>query len=258
MSKRLWVLGAHDTEIDAIANLLLAAGERYTYAESSGVRCRQDNAYACDPVAGATHWVECEAPGQTRLRTIDHHRAGDKYYRAPAEQYLEASSIGQVCAVIGVDARQYRYVAAADHCLRSAYAGWCPGIDRAKLIAYRSAYLEQLTGYIRGLYFVAAGLDGMPKIKTCSTLLDLRRVDATFCDPLWLREAALLANYGYVLGPHLFVRPTGRVEYTYTCYGTDTELEAFAQWARQEFDERYKVTGVLHLNLGEGHITVLE
>ena len=96
MSKRLWVLGSADPEMERIEKLLAECGEDYVHASRNGERVRGGDAYRCDPVEGATHWVECESPGQEREAVIDHHRPGDPGYGRPPDDFLSASSIGQV------------------------------------------------------------------------------------------------------------------------------------------------------------------
>jgi hypothetical protein len=95
-TQRLWVLGASDPEMEAIEKLLRECGEALTYASTGGQSVRASQAYSADRVEGATHWVECEAPGQDREVVIDHHRDGDPGYGRPPSDFLRASSIGQV------------------------------------------------------------------------------------------------------------------------------------------------------------------
>src|SRR5690606_35947049 len=102
---------------------------------------------------------------------IDHHRPGDPGYGRSPEEFLPASSIGQVWASLlrlrndGWDSPLYSgtgsvywndrrwygdtpygqvdvpeallLVAAADHCLAAAYRGECPGVDPDKLMQWR-------------------------------------------------------------------------------------------------------------------------
>lgn len=124
----LFVLGAHDPEMEAIEALLRRCGARYVYAESApGVRVHPGNAYRSSvpaeiPAGTLVYLVECarspEQPvrGQmsgaptaelvpdwgywTEIR-IDHHRAGDPGFGRPPEDFWAASSIGQACAVLG-------------------------------------------------------------------------------------------------------------------------------------------------------------
>lgn len=96
--RRLWMLGAADPEMQAIEGLLRAAGENVAYAVGSdGKRVHPGNAYQCVAVEG-THWVECspeKGPPEGSV-VIDHHRPGDPGYGRPPEEFLAASSLGQV------------------------------------------------------------------------------------------------------------------------------------------------------------------
>lgn len=97
---RLWLLGAPDPEMGAIERLLTAAGERIAYATADGRRVHPGSAYRCDPVAGATHYVECGPIDgyPDGAVVIDHHRPGDPGFGRPPAEYLSASSVGQVIA----------------------------------------------------------------------------------------------------------------------------------------------------------------
>lgn len=232
MTNRLWVLGASDPEMAAIEQLLVAAGEAVAYATVNGVRVHPGNAYKADgfisatvaaPWEGPVYFVECDGPAlqdqcQWSPDTVDHHRDGapperrrDPGYGLPPEEFLRASSLGQVIShlaqlgygfpdweaddtagpwswgkpaclgqalnlpVVGVsrtggtavvttgetvapDERGSRYttatrlspdtyvlvpaellmIAAADHCLESAYRGRCPGVDPDALMRWRA------------------------------------------------------------------------------------------------------------------------
>lgn len=119
--------------------------------------------------------VECDCdlpPGDVPLRRCDHHRPGDPGYGRPAAEYAAASSIGQVREILAgtcryccsssapcdecYDPRGHGHscpelcggcggaltadealAAAADHCLAAAYAGECPGVALADLLAWR-------------------------------------------------------------------------------------------------------------------------
>ncbi len=155
---RAWILGAADPEMAAVEEALRAAGEIVRYATIAGRRPRPDEAYTCalDATAAAValaghplYLVECIAvplwAGHTpalrqAIVRIDHHSLGDPGYgRRPAD-YLAASSLGQVLAVLGVaPTHEHRLIAAADHCLTHAYRGACPGVDPDELMRWRAA-----------------------------------------------------------------------------------------------------------------------
>lgn len=112
-------------------------------------------------------WVEC-IPLQLHQQWIinncekqyylNHHRPGDAGYNLPPEQYWSASALGQVINVIRCPPRGLQitpktmldinvitqprawlleHIAAADHCLRDAYRGRCPGISPVSLRMWR-------------------------------------------------------------------------------------------------------------------------
>jgi hypothetical protein len=180
MSNRLWVLGAADPEMAAIEKLLLECGESFAYAIGpDGQRVHSGNAYrAIGAVTPAGEFrdgftgtqlvcVECavalRADHNPAPIVIDHHRPGDPGYGRPPEEFLAASSIGQVLDElvrldilvphcdpagwhVGGEARSTgiswvaaAMTAAADHCLAAAYRGECPGVDPDALMRWRVA-----------------------------------------------------------------------------------------------------------------------
>ncbi len=162
MSKsRLFVLGASDPEMVAIEAVLEAAGQKFVYALAGMgelTRVHPGNAYKFAGTSGEFEdedtvvLVEC-APEKALLETIrtvvvvDHHRPGDPGYGQPAEKFFEASSLGQIRALVaritGVgfheadENQRHAMVAAADHCLEAAYRGKCPGVDPDELMRWR-------------------------------------------------------------------------------------------------------------------------
>jgi hypothetical protein len=116
--------------MQVIEDLLRQSGERILYATAAGKRCHPGNAYKADgtvlsvqdaaaqghdsedvqytPLPGGVDihsivWVECAIPGIPRTRIVDHHRPGDPGYGAPPEDFLRASSIGQVVSLLARD-----------------------------------------------------------------------------------------------------------------------------------------------------------
>lgn len=103
-TKRVWLLGAPDPEMQAIEKLLRECGETVHYAEIDGRRVHPGNAYRVEapelPLGVTGYAVECVdqlAKGWVR---IDHHRPGDPGYGRPPEYFLSASSLGQVIAIL--------------------------------------------------------------------------------------------------------------------------------------------------------------
>lgn len=101
MANRVWVLGAQDPEMELIDRLLRQCGETIVYAtDSSGQRVHPGNAYRCptpsvpkDSIVFAVECIDSLPEGWVR---IDHHRPGDPGYGRPPNEFLPASSIGQV------------------------------------------------------------------------------------------------------------------------------------------------------------------
>lgn len=176
----LVVLGAQDPEMLAIEALLDGADQQWSVAcGADGKRVHPGIAYK------ATHagphdpsqydevvFVECDGEGlrqqcrSCKITVVDHHRLGDPGYGKPPEEYMSASSVGQVFLLLkrqtensrwdfqdgrwvvqhgGPDVNvvypaghQLMMVAAADHCLEAAYRGKCPGVDPDQLMQWRA------------------------------------------------------------------------------------------------------------------------
>lgn len=149
MKQLIVCLGAEDVEMAEIEQSVVASGHRVCHAMAGGKRCHPGNAYVADDCSDGVAWgavdvlVECDGISEAIIRDhvvrIDHHRPGDVGYWRPPEEYLQASSIGQVLALLGVEPTQHhRIVAAADHCLAAAYRGQCPGVDADELMVWRA------------------------------------------------------------------------------------------------------------------------
>lgn len=128
MTARTWILGAPDPEMQAIESLLRECGETVAYAVVGVDRVHPGNAYRAErahfpgaweddartqegmgheayPADGiAEYWVECELRADRRRAgyRIDHHRPGDPGFGRPPAEFFAASSLGQVCAVLGL------------------------------------------------------------------------------------------------------------------------------------------------------------
>jgi hypothetical protein len=134
----LFILGAADPEMVAIEAALVAAGEKFVHASIGGVRVTPAKAYQCDPVEGATHWVEC-APGKhpDGAVVIDHHRAGDPGFGGAPAKFLESSSIGQTLMALAIIKRpgSEARIVLADHPTVENFDGtrpqvWCVETNR--------------------------------------------------------------------------------------------------------------------------------
>lgn len=167
-----FVLGANDPEMQEIKNVLTQQGLPYSQATIRAPLYRRDAEAGDAPVRAATQsrlvrafdayradsmnsyfdanaelvFVECAVHG-LRGRIVDHHSEGDPGYGLGPERYLEGSSLGQVLALLELDATpEQRIIAAADHCLAHAYAGRCPGVDPTELGRWRVRSRAQQQG----------------------------------------------------------------------------------------------------------------
>jgi len=180
MKNRMWILGAPDPEMERIEALLRECGEAVVHAAVDGKRVHGGNAYKADGLVGhdalnveEVVLVECgltHHEGVAKMTSVDHHKEGDPGYGKPPEEFLEASSLGQVIAILakeeklpawkGVKPEEgvpqvvttddingqmvfnlpmfHRLAAAADHCLGAAYRGECPGVEPDKLGQWRA------------------------------------------------------------------------------------------------------------------------
>lgn len=143
---KVFVLGAADPEMEEIERVLRANGYEVRFARHGQQRVRADNAYGADnldaglPMNADLVFVECQVMGLPRHAEVDHHRPGDPGYGRAPDQYLAASSLGQVLQLLElVPTAQQRIIAAADHCPTQAYRGLCPGVDPAELAQWRTA-----------------------------------------------------------------------------------------------------------------------
>ena len=148
-----FVLGGLDTEMREIESVLINSGYCVEYAKIGDNRVNRSEAYeVTHPTPRPTDvWVECRPLGYTRgelyslgIDLVDHHQEGDEGYDMPPKQYWDASSIGQICNMLGVERTQrLNYIAAADHCLLSAYHEQCPEVDREGFLAFRMEFFKQ-------------------------------------------------------------------------------------------------------------------
>ena len=116
MNKRLWILGTSDPEMAAVERLLRELGEAVVYATIDHKRCHAGNAYSKDiqsvngegyrhqdiySVECAGHYYQYGDSFTVNFENrIDHHRPGDPGYGKPPAEYWQASSLGQVIAVL--------------------------------------------------------------------------------------------------------------------------------------------------------------
>lgn len=110
------VLGAADPEMQAIETLCRECGVEVVYAlDSTGERVTPRTAYSAATPRHDLIWmngrgrilaIECDwqhLDGETGdVMRIDHHRLGDPGFGRPPQEFFGASSLGQVCAVLGL------------------------------------------------------------------------------------------------------------------------------------------------------------
>lgn len=99
MKKFKFVLGAADVEMAAIESLLAACGQQFEHATTDGRRCHAANAGVADNKGlngFDVIFVECRVLDVTPAVIIDHHKPGDFGYDKAPEDFMNASSLGQV------------------------------------------------------------------------------------------------------------------------------------------------------------------
>jgi hypothetical protein len=190
MVNRVWVLGAQDPEMQAIEKLLLETNQLVGYALVSAAgeeqkRVLPSQAYKAqafslnvelNPDGYELIEVECKLHNLdcTVIKHIDHHFFGDSGYGVAPEDFLEASSLGQVIIELGkigalpsewdwfhalstatkrgihrgnsgtwlvdnlIIPHDLVIAAACDHCLGAAWAGKCPEVNRDDVKEYRA------------------------------------------------------------------------------------------------------------------------
>lgn len=151
--KNFCILGARDPEMLEIMRVLEEQGIPHAFATVRGVPVRSFDAYEATGVQGLipkdhdVMFVECAVLGLQPVEVFDHHNEGDPGYGLPPEQYMRGSSLGQILTFLGLEpTREQRIIAAADHCLRYAYAGLCPGVDPEELAAWRERSRAEARG----------------------------------------------------------------------------------------------------------------
>jgi len=283
MSKICVIFGAPDPEAAESRRILDACGVPHAQATCGGRPVHPGNAYRADgtdrPVPeGADAWLfECGGDGlPPHAKRFDHHRPGDPGFGAPPEDFLPASSIGQMVSALAAsgDLEQTGWphslshpdddgpgageldlcsapetdpwwrvgtnvsalavptglllVAAADHCLRAAYAGECPGVSPEWLADWRIKSRAKFQG--RSVADVESDIG--------ATAAALRRAECICMDPdngvyarsmmrktPWpeLPEAAARVGESYIAGP--LSCPDGRKKVV--CAGTPDVIRSF-------------------------------
>ena len=254
------VFGAPDPEAATAENLAYEAGCRVYYAAVNGQQVHPGNAYRATgiirpagqdiaPFTGLETLILFECDGsfsQPGAIKVDHHRPGDVGFGRPPAEYWEASSIGQLWLILRAmrilpewrkeadEIHRLKIIAAADHCLRAAYAGECPGVEPDDLLAFRAASRaafqrrspEEVQADVEATT-EALRMGPLEYLGNGYTARDMRR------DPPWpeLPEAAARLGESYIAGP--IPDRSGRAKIT--CSGVPAVVRVFMdEWAPGE------------------------
>lgn len=126
-----FVLGAIDPEMLSIKELLTKHGFRTVQATIDGEYVNHVNANDADGIdsfaEGEAIFVETRVKGLKPIRIVDHHSESDESAKLPPEKAFEASSIGQIAALLSLDISQidHKFVVAGvvDHNFNAVYRG---------------------------------------------------------------------------------------------------------------------------------------
>ncbi len=151
--KRVFLLGADDPEMRAMEMILEDyCASMFQYATISGKRVTPGNSYEADSIDGLQDGdelilVESQPsfiPYGVKKVVIDHHRPGDPGYDLGPEQFLEASSLGQLLKLLNIrPTLQEMIIAAMDHCFSAAIRGECPGVHRKDVINVKVRFIAE-------------------------------------------------------------------------------------------------------------------
>lgn len=212
MKKDFFVIfGGKDREEAAARKVCEEAGVATTTATLRCVPVHAGNAYEADGYlvdTGYSPYDETEAilfecgdgaAGRwPKVHRCDHHVPGDPGYGLGPEKFWEASSIGQLCILLGVEpTEELLMVAAGDHCPAAAYQGLCPGIDVESFKAFRIAGLSETSeeaGRVQKDLAFATALIRVAPESPFPGVKDLRPYGAIRLLP----EAAMIAGLAYL------------------------------------------------------------
>ncbi len=187
---------------------------------------------------------ECSKVAAGELAIVlnaDHHNPGDAGYWLGADQFWNASSLGQLMNYLGMEpSEEQLYIAASDHCPADAYQGKCPGIDPVKFKAMRiSQKVEFFKKDPRNAYKASPeALESITEIAK-QKLLSSQEVDWV-CDlrDQWLidelPEAALMLGMAYITQIPDTDRdrnPTGNLKIILWGHTNPETVVKFMKWA---------------------------
>lgn len=249
------IFGGEDVE--SAAARVVARNQGYTTATAvtaDGKKVHNGNAYQATSCLvdeesgtnGVTQAIifECSPAAAGELPVIarcDHHNPGDPGWDMGASQYWEASSLGQLCTLLGVEPTpELRLVAAGDHCPAGAYLGQCPGVDSAEFAEFRLAGKVAFyatnprtadkadAGKIRAAMEAAkVVLEAAPVVNGVRDLRTAGEVDE-------LPEAALSTGMAYMASlpdTDRERKPTGNTKIVIGGHTTPEDVRAFMVWA---------------------------
>ncbi|NEX64610.1 TetR family transcriptional regulator [Noviherbaspirillum galbum] len=157
----LFILGALDPEMREIARVLGVHRYAVAWAATGGQKCNSSSAYDADSALQMVQgrwrnqlilprqpvvFVECAVARHAPVLRIDHHHPGDAGFDCRPHDFLRGSSLGQLLHLLGLEPDDtQRLLAAADHCLTSAYQGECPGVDPDELLFLRASWQAKMS-----------------------------------------------------------------------------------------------------------------
>jgi len=256
--KALIIFGSPDNEEQAAREIAQQAGLVLATATAAGTKVHGGTAYKADgfvvdgegDASGITEVIifECSPACAGALEVVahcDHHNPGDAGWGKGAPEYWEASSLGQLCAYLGVEpTEELRMVAAGDHSPAGAYLGQCPGVDPEKFLRHRVAQNAAFNATIgkgeidpekileaievaKGVLADAAEAPGLPGVR------DMRPHGVV----PELPEAGLSGGFSYIAeipDTDRSGQPTGNRKVVIGGHTTPDTVRAFMAWAESQ------------------------
>ena len=246
------VFGGKDPEEQAARQAAEAAGLATATATAGGVPVHAGTAYQADGFrldTGDTEKItyavifECSPAAAGELPVVarcDHHNPGDPGWGLGADQFWSASSLGQLCALLGVEpTEELLMVAAGDHCPADAYAGRCHGVDPKVFadfrIAGKAAFYAANPATVKKAdkkmihAAIQAATEKLQAAALVDGVRDLRT--AGFIDEL--PEAALASGAAYMAAipdTDRDRKPTGSTKIVLGGHTTPETVERFMEW----------------------------
>lgn len=250
--KIMVIFGGQDYEEQAAREVARQAGCVLATATVGGEPVHTGNAYRADgfkvdegdlATVERIAIFECSSAVAGDLKVVarcDHHNPGDHGYGLGADQYWEASSLGQLCSLFGAErTHELELVAAGDHCPADAYAGRCEGIDPVEFLNFRIA--GKVAFYATNPH--TADKADAEKIRAAITVAKQKLADAELVDGVRdLREAGMideLPEAALSIGEVYMAslpdtdrdrNPTGNTKYILGGHTTPETVTRFMEW----------------------------